>query len=466
MYIKIPGSNTYSINKDMVVKDLFNNIIQTSNKKFSLTMFNKKRSYSLKWLYLISHYEVGTMPDIQYYLNDIEFRKVDSKYLNLTTGNIMVFKEPIYYYPGYRIVPNYVRYAISVDGIVIDTITNTTVEHVKDHLGYINVYIHTPDRNGNRHIRLHRLLALAWIPNDNYQLRNLINHIDGKKDNNKLINLEWCNTQENIKHAHGIGLINDNTPMKIRHRHTGEIKTFRSTRMMSDYLGMSHIIANGYVNKLPGYLYNDKYEIKLLSDDTPWFYENPDVDDSVRGKSIFLITVFNKDTGETKIFNNTRHMCKKIKVHTALTGIDAIVNDVMTKRPEYTITYKRYNIIGPYHVFNTKTKKLIVLNSFADVQNITNINRNTIRNDMLLKNKYIYKGQWIIQDNGGTGIYDDYVEHKSVNSEIIVTNKKTGKETKYNSIRECSRKLSVSRKAINYRLLMGKPYMGYEFRTA
>lgn len=50
-----------------------------------------------------------------------------------------------------------------------------------------------------RNIKIHRLLALHFIPNP----LNLpcINHIDGNKLNNDLDNLEWCTYSENTRHA-------------------------------------------------------------------------------------------------------------------------------------------------------------------------------------------------------------------------------------------------------------------------
>ena len=52
--------------------------------------------------------------------------------------------------------------------------------------------------------KVHRLIALAFIPNPN----NLpqINHKDGNKKNNKVDNLEWCTNLYNTKEAIRLGL--------------------------------------------------------------------------------------------------------------------------------------------------------------------------------------------------------------------------------------------------------------------
>lgn len=68
--------------------------------------------------------------------------------------------------------------------------------------GYLNIAF-----SKNRHVKkfkIHRLVALAFIPNPNNKPQ--VNHVFGNKMDNYVDNLEWCTDVENNHHAITIGL--------------------------------------------------------------------------------------------------------------------------------------------------------------------------------------------------------------------------------------------------------------------
>lgn len=81
-------------------------------------------------------------------------------------------------------------------------------------------------------VRVHRLVAMAFIPNPHD--KPFINHIDGDVSNNCVENLEWCTNQENQLHASRVLLHKQGAYQNKRVRcvETGEVfeNSFRAAK--------------------------------------------------------------------------------------------------------------------------------------------------------------------------------------------------------------------------------------------
>ena len=88
-------------------------------------------------------------------------------------------------------------YKISPDGQVLNVQTGNLLKGNVNSHGYM---VFSLTKGGQKKdCKLHRLLALTFIPNPNNY--DCINHKDGNKLNNSLDNLEWCTKGYNNFHA-------------------------------------------------------------------------------------------------------------------------------------------------------------------------------------------------------------------------------------------------------------------------
>lgn len=89
-------------------------------------------------------------------------------------------------------------YEVSSAGRVRKTSTGKIFLGCTDESGYTRVSIN------EKLYRMHIVVAKTFIPNP--ENKPHVNHKDGKRNNNDVINLEWCTRSENMQHAYDTGL--------------------------------------------------------------------------------------------------------------------------------------------------------------------------------------------------------------------------------------------------------------------
>lgn len=97
----------------------------------------------------------------------------------------------------YRKLKDYPMYRIYNTGKIYSEYLKKFIHQHDDNSGYLQVTLR--GKNGRKTIKVHILVALAFIPNPNNKPE--VNHIDCNKHNNKVTNLEWVTKHENMIHA-------------------------------------------------------------------------------------------------------------------------------------------------------------------------------------------------------------------------------------------------------------------------
>lgn len=168
---------------------------------------------------------------------------------------------------GFRQVPGIARYAVNQKGAVYDIVLKKLSPTHLVPSGY--VLTGYAEKGKTKSFRVHRLVAMAWIPVPEYlqniNVRVVVNHKDGKKSHNEVSNLEWTTDKGNQEHAIANGLT-DHKRVKARNLLSNEEFSFSSAHDASRHFGVR-------VKKLIRVL-NSEYAGKITKDYWVFLYED------------------------------------------------------------------------------------------------------------------------------------------------------------------------------------------------
>lgn len=107
----------------------------------------------------------------------------------------------------WKAIPGFPDYFASNTGLIMSTKTGESVVkkfyQTKD--GYVTVGLTPEGRKEQIRYRVHVIIAKTWLTNSDGH--KVVNHINGIKNDNRVVNLEWISQSDNIKHARSTGLM-------------------------------------------------------------------------------------------------------------------------------------------------------------------------------------------------------------------------------------------------------------------
>lgn len=108
----------------------------------------------------------------------------------------------------------YDGYYATTDGRIYSVKRRIYLKPSFDKQGYARVGIYVGNYK-TKTIKVHRLIAECFIENPSN--KKDVNHINGKKDDNRVENLEWCTRSENVRHswANGLSKVSDKQRMVL-----------------------------------------------------------------------------------------------------------------------------------------------------------------------------------------------------------------------------------------------------------
>lgn len=214
------------IKKDQTIPDLE----IREDGKIGVEIYNRYKFVDKEWLYYVSKYRPRFPYGYEHEIFNLNYKRI---YASKTWMNVAYFNEPVHYkeLPGYVLLPADPLYVVDRTGDIINTHTGDPILYFQDG-GYPSTKLFTTFTR-----RVHRLVAMAWIQNDDYENKPFIDHIDGDRTNCNVKNLRWVSQRENINYAVENGSFSQAKPVIVKNVLNGEVFKLPSVSKALEKIG-------------------------------------------------------------------------------------------------------------------------------------------------------------------------------------------------------------------------------------
>ena len=447
-FIKIPNTENYYI--DLKYRQIYKFVdgcycVMDNSLPLVVAINNQTLTKDINWYYWYTVYDLNFPEEFNIDLNKLRFVQIHvNKFSTNVYSYVPVYEDHIIKNIDgveYAIIPEYMNYGISKDGEIYSFNANATAskstnklgEYYKVSISYTIYNIKLKRRvNITKQVAVHRLVAKAWVNNDNPLTDVFIDHINSNKLDNRAINLKWVSPQANVvkemygtyKHA-----------FALRNVDTGEISFHSSLLDCSKYVGRSRIrpkltlFDNGriFVGK------HGRFELKKNDGNINWYYKK-----LLNGVTPNIYIKY--PNGDIEYVNNNRDVMrtvkgvrwsynfKDIKEDAAKLGIEIDYIIPIFVRDK---TFQAYNIETKEILEFDRIKKLIRAIPVAEATVYKYLKNNW---DNIPLNGYLFR----VKDDKEWP--NEVKEHNTDygRCSITITNESNGETKTYKSIREAA----------------------------
>ena len=245
-----------------------------------ITIYGKKYKKPIDWIRNIAIYRFKFLKTDNEFIENLIFVPFRTKTKNYTHIKVLpVLAKPITKTINnivYRRIARFPDYYVSEDGDIL----NVTAGFKRPVIRYNTTWkyptceVFDPMWYTKTVSSVHKLVALAWVDNDDYYNKNIVDHKDRNKLNYNASNLQWISEGHNqAREKYG-----DNPAFQIRNIDTGEVIDFIS---QWDFFrwnnGKKVNFGNNFRLLFYGKIWNlkgQRYEIKPYKDKRDWWYKN------------------------------------------------------------------------------------------------------------------------------------------------------------------------------------------------
>jgi hypothetical protein len=455
----VPRNPSYIIDKNRVVRNTrTREILEPVNGKLIIPLDGIIREIDPDWLFWLSYFNLNPNSDIVYDITIYDFMDFNLRSHGANEPKIPVFKEPVYVTNQHRLLPRFPLYAISSDGEIISVENHKLITITKPKNHYSVCRLFDTKNMKFRSQLLHRLVAMAWVENDDYVKKPIVDHIDGNKANNHYKNLRWVSFKKNNKEAVKQGLKNDNLEVKVKDYDTGQVIMFSSVTEACKFMGRSRINRFEDIFLKTPKLTNNRYELKLVTDNTPW---NFDDDKKPLDRSNWIKVI--RD-GVVNWFQTGKELKEEfIPEVKGNISLNDIIKQIKKRHPDIEIIYSNKKT-NTYQVRNEDTGEEFEETDRKVIQKVTGLSKSAVQKLITLNGSFVTKG-WRIRLKTNKPWPENFNSASNARKEIICTDL-NGNEMRFPSLRSVANYLGLDKKTIHKIIKDGSMFRGMRFHYA